>query len=451
MLRQILQHHVEQAGYRVFSTGEGLQGLELFRTESIDLVVCDIQMPTMDGYDLIARLRAMCLETPIIAITVFGSIDSAVQAMKLGADDYITKPFEKQVLLFNIGKALERRQLLSENRYLKRFVHDYFALENIIGSSEAMNHVYEIVQKVARTHVSIILMGESGTGKELLAKAVHQNSPRSERPFVVVNCAAIPEGLIESEFFGHKKGAFTSAHADAKGKLEMADGGTLFLDEIAELPLAMQAKLLRVLQDGEFVRLGDTTVRHTDVRIIAATNRDLTKMVADKTFRDDLYFRLNIVPITLPPLRKRREDIPLLADYFLKDAATRFGKPNVRFDKDVFSYFERYAWPGNIRELKNTIERMVVLANGDLLVPGDLPAEIREFSMSVNTFEFRFPETGLDLEEVEKEIVLRALERNDWNQTATSKYLNVTRSVLMTRMQRYGLVQPANGAAGAMK
>jgi two-component system NtrC family response regulator len=306
-----------------------------------------------------------------------------------------------------------------------------------------MRDIYHIVEKVAPTPVTVLLSGESGTGKELLAKATHQNSPRSNRPFVAINCAAIPEGLLESEFFGHKKGAFTGAHVDARGKIEAADGGTVFLDEIGDLPLAMQAKLLRVLQDGEFCRIGETTPRHADVRVIAATNQDLSKMTEDKKFREDLYFRLNIVPIRVPPLRERREDIPLLADHFLKDAARRYGKLEIRFGRDVFKCFEAYAWPGNIREFKNTIERMVVLSNGDLLTAEDVPEEVRRTKKAVSGVLIELPDGGVDLESIEREIVQQALERNGWNQTAASKYLNVTRSMLITRMQKYGLA-PTN-------
>jgi two-component system NtrC family response regulator len=305
-----------------------------------------------------------------------------------------------------------------------------------------MRDVYEIVQKVAKTPVTVLLTGESGTGKELLAKAIHQNSLRANRSFVAMNCAAIPEGLVEAEFFGHKKGAFTGAHADARGKLEMADGGTLFLDEIGELPLAMQTKLLRVFQDGEFFRVGDSVLRHADVRFIAATNRDLVKMTQDKSFREDLYFRLNVVPIKLPPLRDRREDLPLLADHFLKKAALRYGRPQIRFTREVLNYFQSFSWPGNIRELQNSVERMVVLARGDELTAEDLPEEIRKHRRGPTNWTIDLPETGVDLESLERDVVRQALERHNWNQTAASKYLNITRSMLITRMQKYSLAPP---------
>lgn len=439
VLRRILTHHLEEAGYRVIAHSRGGPALEMFTTTEVDLVITDIQMPEMDGYELLKRLQAISPETPVIAITAFGSIDSAVQAMKLGAEDYITKPFNKEELLLNIRKALVRSQLVLENRYLRRFIDEHFTLENIVGTSKRMREIYQIVEKVARTEVTVLLLGESGTGKELLAKAVHQNSPRRDRPFMAINCAAIPEGLMESEFFGHKKGSFTGAQADAKGKLEVADSGTVFLDEIGELPLAMQVKLLRVLQDGQITRVGEAESRRVDVRFMAATSRDLAKMVESGTFREELYFRLNVVPIKLPPLRERREDVPLLTDYFLKEAAKRFGRSDISFSKEVFTYFQHYAWPGNIRELKNTVERMVVLANADRLTAEDLPDEIRNPRKTAANAIIDLPETGVDLDEIEKEIVRQALDRNGWNQTAAAKYLNVTRSVLISRMQKYGL------------
>ncbi|MBI3949124.1 MAG: sigma-54-dependent Fis family transcriptional regulator [Acidobacteria bacterium] len=442
VLRRILTHHLEEAGYRVLSEARGGPALGIFTTTEVDLVITDIQMPEMDGYELLKRIRAISPEAPVIVITAFGSIDSAVHAMKLGAEDYITKPFNKEELLLNAAKALERSRLIRENRYLRRFIDEHFALENIVGTSKRMQDLYGIVEKVARTDVTVLLLGESGTGKELLAKAIHQNSPRRDQSFVAINCAAIPEGLMESEFFGHKKGSFTGAHTNAKGKLEVADGGTVFLDEIGELPLPMQAKLLRVLQEGEIMQVGEATSRRVDLRFIAATTRDLARMVEDGTFREEFYFRLNVVPIKLPPLRERREDIPLLADYFLKQAAQRFGRPEIRFDKEIFSYFQNYLWPGNVRELKNTVERMVVLASADRLTVEDLPDEIRRPGKAVANALIDLPETGVDLEAIEQEIVREALERNDWNQTAAAKYLNITRSMLISRMQKYGLEKP---------
>jgi two-component system NtrC family response regulator len=444
VLLQVVTHHLEEAGFHVLAHSRGNEGLKTFESTLPDVVITDIQMADMDGFELIARIRAIGPDIPIIAVTAFASVDSAVQAMKLGADDYLTKPFKKEVLLHSINKALKCSELQQENRALRHFVGEYFSLENIIGTSKPMRDVYEIVQKVARTPVTVLITGESGTGKELLAKAIHQNSSRSGRSFIPINCAAIPEGLVESEFFGHKKGSFTGAQADAKGKLEMADGGTLFLDEIGDLPLTMQTKLLRVFQDGEFFRVGDATPRRADIRFIAATNRDLVGMTKDKSFREELYFRLNVVPIRLPSLRERRDDIPLLAHHFLKDAALRYNRPQIRFTKDTLSFFQNCSWPGNIRELQNTVERMVVLASGDELRLQEVLEELRKNSARTANLTIDLPEGGLDLENLERDVIRQALDRHNWNQTATSKYLNITRSMLMTRMQRYDLTQPAN-------
>ena len=446
MLRRVVSHHLEEAGYQVTAVAQGSDALKVLENSPADLLITDIQMPGMDGYELITRVRQMLQDVPIVAITAFGSIESAVQAMKLGAEDYITKPFSKEQLLHMVGKALERGTLLAENRYLRNFVGEYFSLDNMIGTSRSMRDVYEIVRKIAQTPVTVLITGESGTGKELLAKAIHQNSTRAQRQFVAINCAAIPEGLVESEFFGHKKGSFTSASSDSRGKLELADGGTLFLDEIGDLPLPMQTKLLRVLQDGAFFRVGDSVERHVDVRFIAATNRNLENMIENRTFREELYFRLNVVPIRIPALRDRREDIPLLADHFLREAATRYSRPQIRLGKEVLIRFQNYDWPGNVRQLQNVVERMVVLANGDSLTPNDLPEEIRNQSRTASKLMFELPAGGLDLENVERDLITHALERHHWNQTATSKYLNITRSVLMTRMQKYGLRQPSDAA-----
>jgi two-component system NtrC family response regulator len=284
-----------------------------------------------------------------------------------------------------------------------------------------------------------LLLGESGTGKELFAKALHQNSSRRDHTFMAINCAAIPEGLLESELFGHKKGAFTGAHADQKGKIEIADQGTLFLDEIADMPLSLQAKLLRFLEDGEYTRVGDTAPRKADIRIIAATNRDIQTLVEDRVFREDLYYRINVVPIVLPPLRERREDIPLLADHFLQEFAQKYNRPGLRFDKEVFRYFHQYPWPGNVRELKNVVERMVVLSPGDVLGVDRIPDHIKHSQPHAANVPIQLPEEGIDLEEVEKEIIRQALEKNDWHQTHTAKYLNITRNTLIYRMQRFHL------------
>ncbi len=446
-LRRVLSHHLTEAGYRALTAADGKAGLDVFTEEQVEMVITDIQMPEMSGLDLLRRIRVMNPDTVVLVITAHGSIETAVEAMKLGAHDYITKPFNREELLLTVAKGLEYTALVRENRSLKQFIESRFSLDNLIGTSAAMRRVYALVEKVARADLAVLITGESGTGKELIAKAIHQHSARRDGPFVVINCGAIPEGLLESELFGHRKGAFTGAYSNARGKIEAADKGTVLLDEIGELPPALQVKLLRVIEGGEFTRVGETETRRADVRFLAATNRDLSKMVEDGRFREDLYFRLKVVPIHLPPLRDRREDIPLLADHFLREASQRFDRPALRFEKDVFRYFQAYAWPGNVRELKHAVERLAVVAEDDNLSFKDLPENLTETTGAAANVLIQLPDDGIDLEEVELEILRQALEKHGGNQTRTAQYLNITRSALIYRMQKYGLhhVEPAAG------
>ncbi len=438
-LRRVLTHHLSEAGYHMLTAVDGKAGLEVFTEEQVDMVITDIQMPEMSGLELLRRVNVMSPDTVVLVITAYGSIETAVEAMKLGAYDYITKPFNREELLLTVAKGLQYTALVRENRSLKQFIESRFSLDNMIGSSSAMRRVYALVEKIARTDLAVLITGESGTGKELIAKAIHQNSARREGPFVVINCGAIPEGLLESELFGHRKGSFTSAYADARGKLEAADKGTVLLDEIGELPLALQVKLLRVLETGEFTRVGETTTRRVDVRFLAATNRDLSKMVADGRFREDLFYRLKVVPVHLPPLRERREDIPLLADYFLKEVAQRYPRPGLHFEKEVFRYFQTYSWPGNVRELKHTVERLAVIAEGSTVSVNDLPENLTATTDHAANVLIQLPDGGIDLEEVEREILRQALDKHEGNQTQAAQYLNITRSALIYRMQKFGL------------
>jgi DNA-binding NtrC family response regulator len=444
-LRRVLAHHLSESGYRVLTAADGKTGLELFTENEVDLVITDVQMPEMSGLELLRRITVMSPDTVVLVITAFGSIETAVEAMKAGAFDYVTKPFNREELLLTVRKALQYTALVRENRSLRQFIESRFALDNLVGTSGAMRRVQALVGKVARTDLAVLLTGESGTGKEVIAKAIHQHSARRDGPFVTINCGAIPEGLLESELFGHRKGAFTGAHANAPGRLEAAQGGTVFLDEIGELPPALQVKLLRVLEDGSFTRLGEAEERRADVRFVAATNRDLSKMAEDGRFREDLYFRLNVVPIRLPPLRERREDIPLLADYFLKDAARRYQRPALRLDKEAFRQFQTYPWPGNVRELKHTVERLVVIAESDEIRAGDLPENLTLQTGHAANVLLQLPDEGIDLEEVEREILRQALDRQEWNQTRAAQYLNITRSALIYRMQKFGLQPPEQG------
>lgn len=438
-LRRVLQHHLTQAQYEVLTARDGMEGLDLFTTHSVSLVITDVSMDRLDGNELLRRIHTINEEIPVIVITAFGTIESAVTAMKLGAFDYLTKPFSKEELLLTIDKALQYTHLVQENRSLKRFINQHFSLPNLVGTSAAMRRVASFIEKVAVTDALVLIGGESGTGKEIIAKAIHQNSRRRNNPFIIINCGAIPEGLLESELFGHRKGSFTGAISDSRGVMEAADGGTVFLDEVGELPLSLQVKLLRVLEEGEFFRVGESTTRRVNVRFLAATNRSLSKMVEAGEFRADLYFRLNVVPLTLPPLRHRREDIPLLTGVFLAELSKKYGRQGLTVEKEVFHYLATYPWPGNIRELKNTIERVVVLAESDTIRVEDLPEQLVQSVVTTGRVMVHLPDEGIDLEAVEREILLQALEKNHGNQTRTATYLNITRSALIYRMQKYGM------------
>jgi two-component system NtrC family response regulator len=436
-LRRVLEHHLTKAGYTVITARDGVEGLDKFMAHSVGVTITDVLMEGMDGTQLLRRIRAMNEEAVVIVITAHGTIEAAVEAMKLGALDYITKPFNREELLLTVERGFRYGELLTENRSLRRLVTERFEIPNMVGTSPAMRRVYATVEKVARTDATVLISGESGTGKEIVAKAVHQNSRRKSGPFIVVNCGAIPEGLLESEMFGHRKGAFTGAVGDTRGLLEAADGGTVFLDEVGEMPLALQVKFLRALQENEVTRVGETQPRKINVRFIAATNRSLLKMIEDGTFREDLFFRLNVVPLNLPPLRDRREDIPLLADFFLRDCAVKYDLPDLRMDRKVHQRLMAHPWPGNVRELKNVIERMVVLADAPTITVADLPDTITATAKAIGNVLFQLPETGIDLEEVERDLILAALEKNNWNQTHAARYLNLTRSALIYRMQKF--------------
>ncbi|HWW74442.1 MAG TPA: sigma-54 dependent transcriptional regulator, partial [Pyrinomonadaceae bacterium] len=376
-LRRVLEFQLRESGYEVLTAADGLAALDLFTGREVDCLITDLRMPGLSGLELLRRASAIKGETPVVVITAFGDVETAVEAMRAGAFDYVTKPFNRDQILLTVEKALVFGRAVSENRQLRRLVHDRFRLENVVGASQPMQRVLDLVERVSRSDVTVLVTGESGTGKELVAKGIHFSGPRAARPFVAVNCAAIPEALIESELFGHKRGSFTGAVADAKGKFEEASGGTLLLDEVSAMPPALQPKLLRVLQEQEVVRLGESAPRKVDVRIIAATNRDLRTMVADGSFREDLYFRLAVVPVELPPLRERREDIPVLAEHFLRRACERHKCGDLAMDREVFAALSAYPWPGNVRELENTVERMVVLARGQTITVEDLPEEVR--------------------------------------------------------------------------
>lgn len=438
-LRRVLEFQLAEAGYLVVPAANGVAALELFTNNKIDCVVTDLRMPGLSGLDLLGRLKAIRRETPVIVITAFGEIETAVAAMRAGAFDYITKPFNRDVILLTLERALDFKNTNEENCRLRRLVNENFRLNNVIGDSPKMHQVLQIVERVAQSDVTVLITGESGTGKELVARGIHFSGPRADKPFIAVNCAAIPEGLIESELFGHKRGSFTGAVADTKGKFEEASGGTLFLDEISAMPLNLQTRLLRVLQEGEIVRVGESKTKRVDARVIAATNRNLQTMVEDRTFREDLYFRLAVVPVNLPPLRERREDLPLLIEHFLRRARQKYGFQDLTVEPKVFAALSNYSFPGNVRELENLIERLVVLSNKSRITLEDLPEDIRNPRPNAGNVLLELPANGISLEEIEREILQRALAMHDNNQTLTARYLGITRSALIYRMQKYNL------------
>ena len=437
--RRVQEYLLQQAGYGVTSTATGSDALARFRDELHDVVVSDVRMPGLDGLELLERVRAISAETPVVMVTAHGTVETAVEAMKRGAFDFLTKPFPGEQLRLTLERALEFARLTRENRELRRAVEGRFAFENLVGSSPAMMALFDALELAAPSGSTVLIVGETGTGKELVARAIHHASPRRDAPFVTLNCGAIPETLIESELFGYRRGAFTGATAERKGKFEFADGGTLFLDEAGEIPLHLQPKLLRVLQSGEVDRIGADRPVHVDVRIVAATHRDLEALVTEGGFRQDLYYRLAVVPLRVPPLRDRRDDLPLLAQHFLDRMIRKTGRQGLRFEPPVFALFDRYPWPGNVRELENTVERMVVLSRDDVLGVENLPEKIRRAGDVSVIAGFRLPSHGVNLEDLEKDLIRQALDRHGDNRTRAARDLGLTRNTLLYRMQKYGL------------
>lgn len=439
-LRRVLEFQVQEAGFDVLSAENGSRALEIFSEYEIDCVITDWRMPHLNGAELLKRVASINSEIPVIVITAFGDVETAVAALRGGAFDFITKPFNREAIILTINKALKYGAVLSENRRLRRLVHEDSQLENIVGSSEKMQAVFERVERVAKTTVTVLIEGESGTGKELIARAIHFSGPRKAKPFIAVNCAAIPETMIEAELFGYKKGAFTGAASESKGKFEEANHGTLFLDEISAMPLSLQSRLLRVLQEHEITRLGENLPRKVDVRIVSSTNENLTSLIEENRFREDLYYRLAVVPIPLPPLRERVQDVPVLIEHFLQTSAEKHGIKSPKLDRDVYRALYRYRWPGNVRELENTIERMVVLSDGDSISVDELPKSIAQpRTDATDVLWFDLPEQPIDLEKVESEIIREALRTFNGNQSQAARYLSITRSALIYRMQKYGL------------
>ncbi len=441
-LRRVLQVQLEQDGYTVVSAASAQQAFSLLQFRGYDLVITDLRMPGLSGIEVLKEVKSKYPETVVIVLTAFGTVETAVEAMKAGAYDFLTKPVHPDELSLVVARALDHLRLIEEVRALRANLNLKYGFENIRGHSDALLHVLDVAQRAARTNSTLLIRGETGTGKELLARAIHFNSSRKDGPLITINCGAIPRDLLESELFGHKKGAFTGAVGDKKGKIEMADGGTLFLDEIGEMPPELQVKLLRLIQEGEIEKIGSELGYHVDVRIIAATHRDLQVMIEDGTFREDLYYRLAVIPLVLPPLRERVEDILDLVQCFFAKSRQKNGRPNLTIPPALLSYFTRYRWPGNVRELENAVERVVVLTRGDEVTLHDLPEFLREERAGVDALEIGLPPQGISLEAIEKELILKALEKCDWNQTHAARYLDISRKTLIYRMERHGIRRP---------
>lgn len=444
--RRLIEFWLQEEGYTTATASDGLAGLKLFELHDPALVISDIRMPGLSGLDLLSRIKGTNSDAAVILVTAFGSVNDAVEAMKLGATDYVLKPLHADELKLSVHRALERQQLVDENRQLREFAANTFQFENVISQSRKMRSVIETAAQVARRESTVLLTGESGTGKELLAKAIHHNSLRAGKPFITVNCGALPETLAESELFGHRKGSFTGATSDRAGKFEAANEGTVFLDELGELSLPLQVKLLRVIQEREIDKIGNPHPIKVNVRILAATNRNLKNLVEDGAFREDLYYRLSVVSIELPPLRERRDDIPNLIAHFLRQFAARYGIADLCVSSEAMQLLVQYPWPGNVRELQNVIERLTVLARDKVISADSLSEEIRNAHSRVSSIGLKLPEEGIDLEEVEKEILLQALEKHSWNQTHAARYLNISRKTLIYRMEKFSLLPSAESA-----
>jgi DNA-binding NtrC family response regulator len=449
-LRMILQQD-----YEVLAVSSGAEALEKMREGGIDLVLLDVIMPGLDGIQLLERMKSE-YDIPVIMITAANTIKTAVQAMKLGAYDYIPKPFDVDEIKIVVQKVLSIQDLSKEVEYLRAEISKTYGFENLIGGTKEMQEIFRLINQIAGSDTSVLILGESGTGKELVARAIHFNSPRKNKPFIPINCAAIPDTLIESELFGHEKGAFTGASTRRIGKFEQAHSGTLFLDEIAELSLSTQAKILRFLQEREFTRVGGTETVHVDVRLITATNKDLENAIKDRSLREDFYYRINIIPISLPPLRMRRDDIPLLVNHFIDKVNKRIKKHVKRVSEDLMDFLVNYEWPGNVRELENLMERMITLSNQKVLTIKDLPSGLKDKArQSVMKEKVVEDEAGQSVmkgkvvegkvsflratEEFEKEVILDALKKTNNVQTQAAALLGISRRILKYKMDKLGI------------
>jgi two-component system NtrC family response regulator len=443
----ILSELLRDEGFEVFTASNGTEGLALVREVDLDMVITDMQMPGMDGLQLLQAIKKINSDLPVVMITAYAAVEKAVSAMQSGAFNYLAKPFSNDELIVTINKAVHHYSLIRENIRLRKAILTRTGFAGMVGKNARMVQVYELIEKVAPTPSSVLITGESGTGKELVAKAIHMNSPRQDKAFITVNCAALAETLLESELFGHEKGAFTGAVVMRKGRFELADGGTLFLDEIGEIPLALQSKLLRALQEKSFERVGGSKTLSVDVRIISATNRDLREEVDQGRFREDLYYRLNVIHVLLPPLRERMDDIPILVEYFIRTVSERLTKPGLSISPDALRLLVTLPWEGNVRELENTIERAAILCDNNRIEADDVqPESTNRSSQAAWTREIDLSQLipdSVELNEVlyavEEKMLNRALETTGFVQARAAEKLGITKSLLQYKMKKYGI------------
>ncbi len=429
-------------GYETLTASSARDALEILRNSDVDLLITDMKMPGMTGMELLEECERLKPDVPVITLTAYGTIEMAVEAMKKHAYDYITKPFQNEQLKLTVKKALEAHRLEKENKLLRQALSDRFRYGMIIGKSKPMIRIYDMMDKVAQSKATVLITGPSGTGKELIAKSIHYGSPRKDGPFVTVNCGALAETLLESELFGHEKGAFTGAIAMKKGRFEMADGGTLFLDEVGDMPASLQVKLLRVLQEMTFERVGGTRTIKVDVRVISATNRDLRKEVPAGNFREDLFYRLNVINLEIPPLCERLDDMPLLVKHFIEKYTSQQDAEKIKVTQDVWKLFYNHKWPGNVRELEHIIERALVLKTGSAITAEDLPQELRGGSADFEVERFIPPDVPLHkaLETIEERLVRRALAHCNNVQAHAAQMLGITKSLMQHKIKKYGIV-----------
>ncbi len=442
-LRRVMQVQLEQRGFLVSTAASGEEALLRLRSNGFGLIISDLRMPGLSGLDLLTEVRRISAHCKVIILTAFGTVETAVEAMRNGAYHYVTKPVNFDELALVMERAFEHTRLIEEVSNLRESIKEKYGFEGIIGRSGSLLAVVDIAARAARSSSTVLIDGETGTGKELLARAIHFASPRRDGSFVAINCGAIPKDLLESELFGYRKGAFTGALDNKQGKVETANGGTLFLDEIGELPLSLQVKLLRLVQEGEMQKLGAVDAVKVDIRIVAATNRNLRQMADDGEFREDLYYRLAVIPMTLPPVRERLEDLPELLRHFWVRSIKRHDRQDLLFPEKLLPTLCRYHWPGNIRELENVVERLVVLSRGPEIVAEDLPPHLLRERSPLDSLQLELPPNRISLDAVERELILRALRRFEWNQTKAAEYLSLTRKTLIYRMEKHSIERDA--------